>query len=302
MKNRRLFSAWALGSMILGWAGSALAVDGVVLIDQNRAIAGNVTPGDTPGFPVTISKAGSYRLSGNLTVPDENTDAIEIPVDNVSLDLNGFAILGPTVCSGVPLSCSPSGNGRGVNAAGKYYTVINGTIRGMGRFGIVTASGSSSGRVENMHVSSCNSTGILVSGGGIVSNNTANSNGGNGISVSNGTVNNNTASSNGESGISVVGSSTVSNNTSISNGGDGISVTIGTVSNNTVVNNKNRGIVVSEGTVINNSARANTNLGLALSNNAGYVNNSLSANNGGGTQVGGGVQLGDNLCNGILCP
>jgi hypothetical protein len=40
-------------------------VDGVILIDQNKALAGNVTPGDTPGFPVIISQPGSYRLDSN---------------------------------------------------------------------------------------------------------------------------------------------------------------------------------------------------------------------------------------------
>ena len=48
----------------------ALAVDGVILIDQNRALAGNVTPGDTPGLPVSITQPGSYKLSGNLTLPN----------------------------------------------------------------------------------------------------------------------------------------------------------------------------------------------------------------------------------------
>src|ERR1700704_150875 len=79
-------------------SSSLYAVDGVVLIDQNRALAGNVTPGDAPGFPVTISQPGSYRLSGNLTVPDINTTAIEITAENVTLDLNGFSIVGPFVC------------------------------------------------------------------------------------------------------------------------------------------------------------------------------------------------------------
>src|SRR5438477_1054895 len=77
----------------------AFAVDGVLLIDQNRALAGNVTPGDTPGFPVTISQSGSYRLSGSLTVPDMNTTAIQITADNVTLDLNGFSIIGPVACT-----------------------------------------------------------------------------------------------------------------------------------------------------------------------------------------------------------
>ena len=43
----------------------AFAADGVIEINQARAKAGGVTPGDTPLFPVTISQPGSYRLTGN---------------------------------------------------------------------------------------------------------------------------------------------------------------------------------------------------------------------------------------------
>src|SRR5436190_10630805 len=100
--------------LLAGLSCNMYAVDGIVLIDQNRALAGGVTPGDAPGFPVTISLAGSYRLSGNLTVPDANTTAINITADNVTIDLNGFSIIGPVVCTpiGTPVtSCSPSGSG-----------------------------------------------------------------------------------------------------------------------------------------------------------------------------------------------
>ena len=92
------------------------AVDGVVLIDQNHALAGNLTPGDLPGFPVTLSQPGSYKLSGNLTVPDANTTAIQITADHVTLDLNGFAIIGPVVCTSSPAVCPAPGSGIGVNA------------------------------------------------------------------------------------------------------------------------------------------------------------------------------------------
>ena len=50
--------ALALAST-LGLAGQAYAVDGVIEINQARALAGGVTPGDTAGFPVTISVSGS---------------------------------------------------------------------------------------------------------------------------------------------------------------------------------------------------------------------------------------------------
>jgi hypothetical protein len=72
-------------------ASSALAVDGVIEINQAKAAIGGVTPGDTAGFPVTISAAGSYRLTGNL-VADPGTVAIEITAANVRADLNGFKV------------------------------------------------------------------------------------------------------------------------------------------------------------------------------------------------------------------
>jgi hypothetical protein len=40
---------------------SAAAVDGVIEINQAKALAGGVTPGDTAGFPVALSAPGSYR-------------------------------------------------------------------------------------------------------------------------------------------------------------------------------------------------------------------------------------------------
>jgi hypothetical protein len=54
------------------------AVDGVIEINQSRALAGGVTPGDAPGFPVTISARGSYRLTGNLdlTAPGAANDPV----------------------------------------------------------------------------------------------------------------------------------------------------------------------------------------------------------------------------------
>jgi len=99
----------------------AFAIDGVVLIDQNHALAGNITPGDAPGFPVTISQSGSYRLAGNLTVPDLNTTAIQITADFVTLDLNGFSIIGPAVCTSNPSKCPPPGTGIGVQAGGPEF-------------------------------------------------------------------------------------------------------------------------------------------------------------------------------------
>jgi hypothetical protein len=190
---------------LMGLPSTALAVDGVILIDQNRAIAGNVTPGDLPGFPVTISQPGSYRLAGNLTVSDANTTAIEITADNVTLDLNGFTISGITHCglSGANvLSCAPTGSGNGIKSqGGRSITVTNGTVQGMGAVGIFL-NGTIFSRVENVRV-------------------TENGHGGIGLSTTS-AVNGNTVSQNGGPGILVGGGSTVVNNTVTFNSGVGL--------------------------------------------------------------------------------
>ena len=66
-KTIPVISLLAGAALLGGISMPTWAVDGVILIDQNKALAGNVTPGDTPGFPVTISLPGSYR-----SVPAQN--------------------------------------------------------------------------------------------------------------------------------------------------------------------------------------------------------------------------------------
>jgi hypothetical protein len=110
-------------ALFTGPAANLYGVDGVVLIDQNRALAGNVTPGDTPGFPVTISQPGSYRLSGNLSVPSGQS-AFQLATQNVSLDLNGFNITTPVQ--------QPGGGGIAIvtNVSAAGIAIRNGTIEG----------------------------------------------------------------------------------------------------------------------------------------------------------------------------
>jgi Periplasmic copper-binding protein (NosD) len=99
----------------------AHALDGEVLIDQAKVTAGGVTPADTPGFPVTISRSGKYKLTGNLAVP-AGTDGFVVTADNVTIDFNGFRIVG----------------GRfGINAAGADgLTAMNGTVVNFSNNGI----------------------------------------------------------------------------------------------------------------------------------------------------------------------
>ena len=98
-------------------AGPAGAADGPVLITQTSALAGNVTPGDAPGFPVTLSLPGSYKLASNLSVTSGiRRNGIEIDAINITIDLNGFVISGASY--------------NGILARHGGLVVKNGTITG----------------------------------------------------------------------------------------------------------------------------------------------------------------------------
>ncbi len=185
---------WLVAASISLVPVTSMAVDGVTLIDQNKALAGGVTPADIPGFPITISQGGSYRLSGNLTVPDSNTDAILVTAPNVTIALNGFSILGPNVCtrpaSLLGLDCTASGSGVGVNAPSAVDVVVtNGTIRGMGSSALVVTgvAGGGPNRVEKIIAVSNGGTGIVVRNG-VVINSAASLNRVHGIGVETGRV------------------------------------------------------------------------------------------------------------------
>ena len=127
-----------LSFLTLAVALPALAVDGVLEINQTCAENTGCFSGDAAGFPVTISVSGSYRLTGNLQVPDADTTAIDLApgASRSSIDLNGFTILGSTSCSIIG-TCSPLGTGHGIAASSATdITVRNGRVVVMGDHGV----------------------------------------------------------------------------------------------------------------------------------------------------------------------
>jgi hypothetical protein len=91
------------------------------------------------GFPVKITKAGSYILGANLLVGVILPDAIKVSASNVSINLNGFGIIGPG-----------AGSGMGVDAVGENnVTVTNGTITAMGGAAISIGN---NGTVQNVRI------------------------------------------------------------------------------------------------------------------------------------------------------
>lgn len=191
-------------------SGAALAAeDGVVDIDQARALAGGVTPGDNPGWPVLITKSGHYRLTSDLVVAAPQTGrVISISADNVTLDLNGFTIQGPNTCQrnagGVFFCTAAVSGGYGVESRAVGTHLRNGRISGMGDRGVVF--------------------GYSSAGGGVVDNVHASHNAGGGIYVPFGSVRDSSARFNGNSGITLEGNASVHNSRSEGNRFDGFTL------------------------------------------------------------------------------
>ena len=292
------------------------------LLESPVAYAGEVKLLKQPGtFPLVIAASGSYRLKSNIVVPDADTTAISITADDVTLDLNGYTISGPTVCSGEPVSCAPTGSGIGVSSSADGITIGNGTIRGMGSRGIrldgrnaiverIRARSNGGGgihvndagcRISRNLIADSQSTGIVASASCIVTENVVRSNTGDGIDVGNGSVvTNNSIGGNVGSGITSFGANViVIGNTIVENGDTGIEGAAGTMSSNVIVANATGGIV-GEGVISNNFLDGNGTEGiaanglvtgnvvngsgfegLALAAGDGFSNNVLTMNNGG---------------------
>jgi hypothetical protein len=167
---RSTLPPWLLLPLIVV-AAERVCADGRIEINEARAAAGGVTPGDAPGFPVTLDAPGSYRLTSNLDLPDAVTTGISIQAPRVTLDLNGFAIRGPVACNGVTgsVTCSASGSGVGVDATGLLFPldsveVRNGVVSGVGADGVRL----DGGVVRDLRVEHAAGNGVRVGDGSLV--------------------------------------------------------------------------------------------------------------------------------------
>ncbi len=286
---------WKMTGMslvLLATGGSAWAVDGVVEINAARVAAGGITPGDTPGFPATISESGSYRLTGSLVVQGGGP-AIKIDAGWVTLDLGGFELR--CFAEG---GCGP-GHGIDGSLADNAW-ISNGTVRGFGNSGIFVDDES---RVERVNVRNNADAGVAVGVGSIIAGVIASLNGSDGINAGlDSTVRDSVARNNGDDGISVGFGSTVSNCSAHSNDDDGFVAGPGsTLANNSAYNNDEDGFDlgiefgndnVNGGLAIGNSAIGNAALGLRMEATWGFRENVIN-----------GINLGSNVCGtNTVCP
>jgi hypothetical protein len=225
-------------AVVLVVSTPARASDGALEIHKD-CVATGCFPGDDPGFPVTATTAGgAYVLTSNLVVPTASTTAITLGT-GASLDLGGFSITGPTVCGGVPTTCTGTGSGRGIDA-GAQSSVRNGRIAGMGISGVaaseavrlsdltIAGNGGSGVRGTSMRIERC-----VIERNGV-----------HGISIENtpvggSVIQGNLVRQNGQDGINVVQQALVKDNVVVQNGDFGFEGTAA-LSGNVFINNQSQ--------------------------------------------------------------
>ena len=278
----------------------ASGAPGQLEINATCAVQTGCFPGDAPGYPVTISSSGAYRLTSSLLqteIPGFSTPqtAIQISADGVDLDLGGFRI----ACSSAILGTC-SGGGHGVLVSGKAARIRNGSIDGMPGSGIYATSPGAV--IEDMRVANSGLSGISTSTSARITRCTALSNGNSGISASGrSSITASVSEGNATRGISTI-ASLVSGNVVTANLGDGIRAFNSSIRDNQVSFNDGIGIDASIGSnLTGNVVIGNDDVGADLGSSSVYRDNQFR-NNGLGT-VTGGINAGGNACDdSLVCP
>ncbi len=312
-------------SVWFAWAGDLNPPAGPVapthktLTDLEPRIAVNSvnTPGDG-SYIYKINQPGSYYLTGNITGA-VGMHGIGIAVSGVTLDLNGFDLVGVPgmgAFDGVRIIFNDQSN----------IAVVNGSVRNWGRDGVnlsslgqtncrvanVLASGNANNGIvtgDHATITNCsansNAIGIFAFIGGTVTNCSASMNSDRGIFAQDGAVITDcSASLNTGSGIVTTDGCTISNCTAYDNNVDGIHVNSGCVILGcTVYRNSGSGINISTGsTVAHCSVRLNTLDGI-LGNGSSVIRDNTCSSNGLGAGVGAGIHVtqSDNRIEGNNC-
>lgn len=181
MIRRSLYILAALAA-----SSAAFASDGVLQINTT-CVGFGCFPGDNGGLPVTITAPGSYQLTSSLSTASLNQNLIVVSADDVSIDLNGFAIRGPVTCTGTTAVCSGQSslatNGQGIRAVGvERLTVHNGRIVGVGGIGIALDATAGAATLYELTVAENGRAGISIQRG-LVHDVSSVLNGGDGIAT-----------------------------------------------------------------------------------------------------------------------
>ncbi len=228
---------------------------------------GPATPIAGPHFIIT--EPGSYYLTSNIEVT--GGDGIRINASNVSLDLNGFALIskndtsssGSAIIIGGSLTSIKIKNGsiiggtvRTVSANGDVSFAPRGWLRGI-RALLPTTGGF---QLSHLTVEGCTDDAILIVSpqiGSLLDHITVINNEDDGLDANHCHMTNCKVENNGGLGIEAI-EGTVTNCTVTGNGRGGIVATGGIVMNCTANDNDGNGIIANGGTVTNSTAKRNS--------------------------------------------
>ena len=234
-------------------------------VEPRKEINAINTPGNASNLFI-ISSPGSYYLSGNL-VGVAGKSGIQIAAESVTLDLNGFQIIG-------------GGSGIGITVSGlqRNLTIRNGTVRNWPVAGISAVTGVYSiyeglRLYKNGTGSTGFDSGILLGAGSILRGCTSAYNTGNGFNSS-------TFSGGGEAGSGVI----VENCFALGNGGIGFQFQRAVLTNCRAYNNTGGGITCLDGGSVLLNCNANANAaGIGISAGPGSTLTNCTAFNNSGS-------------------
>lgn len=265
--------AFAIATIFSLSIASPVLADGEIVITQAKVLAGNVTPGDTPGFPVHLYRPGAYVLESNLEVPAGKI-GINAYANNIDIDMNGFTISGGGVAS------------QGLRSIFGESRIHDGVINRFTGAGISLAN--NAWVIEDMQIVRNGGSGIDATDAryitvrkSIVAANSVDGI----VAGANLSVQDSQISQNARTGISCRAACNVINSVVEANSGDGIIASNGFMIGNTIFNNHGYGVFDQSGT-----------------KDTGMANNMLANNNGSGTsQTSFTVDVHPNTCVGKPC-
>jgi len=236
------------------------------------------TPGDaTNSFRIT--QPGSYYLESNI-IGEVGKHGIRITVPNVTIDLNGFALLGP----------GGEGQFRGIIGAGgvQNVTIRNGTVSNWPSDGIGlpdTGGIGSNSLIENVIARANGRYGINTLNNPIVRSCLAEANANDGIRTPNeGLIIGCATKGNGGSGISTGSSATIADCVAIANFGAGIRA----LSGNSLIqacharSNALEGIVSGQSSTVTRCVASLNTIGISVGSNCFVTGNTCRSNSGDG--------------------
>lgn len=232
-----------------------------------------------------ISAPGSYYLTGNINGAS-GKHGISITAENVTLDLNGFALLGV------------SGAGDGITTATflKNISVVNGAVKGWPGSGVNVQT--DNGRIEGLRVSNCTLAGINTgtSLGTIIGRCTLQDNAGGNLYTGAGCIVEscviiNTSLTSTAIGINTA-DGTIVRDCNLQ-GLRGLGISAGgscTILNNTIVNGRADAVNVGQRSMVRgNNISGHTGSGIVLSGAACTVADNMLVSNAPGSTIAGGI-------------